>query len=141
VPKIESFCRGSVHGRTLRTVEQGCESVRAVIARDGMYPEKAGAIFCAKWLDFREAAGHSNRAVVIPGVLPSTLRVSRAVQNCSRQFCFSTLFWTSTTARDGGSAGNAGAIPGERNSHAYSFITTEQGKQKRVKQIFRKLLQ
>ncbi len=36
-----------------------CESVRAVIAKDGMYAENAGAIFCAKWLNFWEVAGRS----------------------------------------------------------------------------------
>ncbi len=55
----ESFCRVSAHGRALRTVEHGCESGRGVIARDVMYAENAGAIFCSKWLNFREAAGHS----------------------------------------------------------------------------------
>ena len=35
------------------------ESVRAFIAKDGMYAENAGAIFCAKYANFQEAAGHT----------------------------------------------------------------------------------
>jgi hypothetical protein len=75
---------------------------------------------------------------VIPDIQSSTLRASRAVQNCSRQFCFFASFFGQ--ARPPGMAevlGMQELFSVKSDSHAYSLIDAKQGQHPHVKQLIR----
>ncbi len=69
-----------------------CESVRAVIAKDGMYAENARAIFCAKWLNFWEAAGRSIGMSLFRASCPPPFGPAELFKIAPGNFVFSPLF-------------------------------------------------